>query len=256
MAALGPDGHPVSRGVRRGGDVGHRVLHLHRGTGADRSRRSRCRSPRTTGCARRTSRCSAPRPRSAATSCRSPPARGSAPGGSPSRRPVRTRRASGRTAVRDGDGWVINGTKTFITHGQHRRRDGGDGGDRQAARAHRGISAFIVERGNPGMAAGPQGRQARHARERHERGDLPRLPRAGRRAARRRARGLHQHAAGARRGPHRHRGPGGGTGAGRVRDRAPLRARARRSSGSPSRRSRRSSGNSWIWPRASRRRAC
>jgi hypothetical protein len=56
-------------------------------------------------------------------------------------------------AARDGDGWVINGTKTFITHGSI--------GDLMVvmavtdkARAHRGISAFIVERGNPGMAAG------------------------------------------------------------------------------------------------------
>jgi hypothetical protein len=56
-------------------------------------------------------------------------------------------------ATRDGDAWVINGTKTFITHGSI--------GDLMVvmavtdkARAHRGISAFIVERGNPGMAAG------------------------------------------------------------------------------------------------------
>jgi alkylation response protein AidB-like acyl-CoA dehydrogenase len=56
-------------------------------------------------------------------------------------------------AVRDGDGWVINGTKTFITHGSI--------GEvivvmavTDRARGHRGISAFIVERGNPGMAAG------------------------------------------------------------------------------------------------------
>jgi alkylation response protein AidB-like acyl-CoA dehydrogenase len=57
------------------------------------------------------------------------------------------------TASRDGDGWVINGTKTFITHGRI-----GDVMVAMAvtdrARAHRGISAFIVERGNPGMAAG------------------------------------------------------------------------------------------------------
>ena len=59
-----------------------------------------------------------------------------------------------RTAAsRDGDGWVINGTKTFITHGSI--------GDvmvvmavTDKARAHRGISAFIVERGNPGMSPG------------------------------------------------------------------------------------------------------
>ncbi|MFO7693874.1 MAG: acyl-CoA dehydrogenase family protein [Vicinamibacterales bacterium] len=57
------------------------------------------------------------------------------------------------SAVRDDDGWVINGTKTFITHGSI--------GDvmvvmavTDKARAHRGISAFIVERGNPGMTPG------------------------------------------------------------------------------------------------------
>ena len=57
------------------------------------------------------------------------------------------------SAARDGDGWVINGTKTFITHGSI--------GDvmvvmavTDRARAHRGISAFIVERGNPGMSPG------------------------------------------------------------------------------------------------------
>ncbi len=57
------------------------------------------------------------------------------------------------SAARDGDGWVINGTKTFITHGSI--------GDvivamavTDKSRAHRGISAFIVEQGNPGMSAG------------------------------------------------------------------------------------------------------
>jgi alkylation response protein AidB-like acyl-CoA dehydrogenase len=57
------------------------------------------------------------------------------------------------TAVRDGDHWVINGTKQFITHG----RDG----DVIVAMAvttrgkgSRGISAFIVERGTPGFRAG------------------------------------------------------------------------------------------------------
>ncbi len=62
--------------------------------------------------------------------------------------------ASMRTAAaRDGDGWVIDGTKQFCTHGAI-------GGvmvvmtvtDR--AKGHRGVSAFIVERGTPGMAAG------------------------------------------------------------------------------------------------------
>jgi alkylation response protein AidB-like acyl-CoA dehydrogenase len=57
------------------------------------------------------------------------------------------------TAVRDGDHWVIDGTKQFITHG----RDG----DLIVAMAvtakgkgSRGISAFVVERGTPGFRAG------------------------------------------------------------------------------------------------------
>jgi alkylation response protein AidB-like acyl-CoA dehydrogenase len=59
------------------------------------------------------------------------------------------------TAVRDsnGGGWVINGAKTFITHGAI-------GGTFVAmavtdrARGNRGISAFIIERGTPGMRPG------------------------------------------------------------------------------------------------------
>ena len=56
-------------------------------------------------------------------------------------------------AVRDGDSWVINGTKQFITHGKT--------GDiivvmavTTRAKGSRGISAFIVERGTPGFRAG------------------------------------------------------------------------------------------------------
>jgi alkylation response protein AidB-like acyl-CoA dehydrogenase len=56
-------------------------------------------------------------------------------------------------AVRDGDSWVINGAKTFITHG----RTAGvmvvmAVTDR--SRGNRGISAFIVPRGTAGMRAG------------------------------------------------------------------------------------------------------
>jgi alkylation response protein AidB-like acyl-CoA dehydrogenase len=57
------------------------------------------------------------------------------------------------TAARDGDGWVLSGTKQFITHGR--------GGHVMVVMAvtsrtkgSRGISAFIVERGNPGLRAG------------------------------------------------------------------------------------------------------
>lgn len=57
------------------------------------------------------------------------------------------------TAVRDGDGWVLNGSKAFITHGKS--------ADTMVAmavtdrsRGPKGISAFIIERGTPGFVAG------------------------------------------------------------------------------------------------------
>jgi alkylation response protein AidB-like acyl-CoA dehydrogenase len=57
------------------------------------------------------------------------------------------------TATRRADGWVLNGAKSFITHG----RIGGvmvviAVTDRTLG--HRGISAFVVEHGTPGMSAG------------------------------------------------------------------------------------------------------
>ena len=60
------------------------------------------------------------------------------------------------TAVRDGDAWVLNGSKMFVTNG-HRagvfvvtaRTD-------PAATKANGISAFIVERDTPGMQIGPK----------------------------------------------------------------------------------------------------
>ena len=57
------------------------------------------------------------------------------------------------TAVRQGDCWVLNGAKTFITHG----RIGGVMvvvAITDPSKGHRGISAFIVEHGAPGMTAG------------------------------------------------------------------------------------------------------
>lgn len=57
------------------------------------------------------------------------------------------------TAVRDGDAWVLNGSKTFVTNGGH--------ADicvamavTDRSREHHGISAFVVERGTPGFRAG------------------------------------------------------------------------------------------------------
>ncbi len=57
------------------------------------------------------------------------------------------------TAVRDGDHWVLNGSKNFITHGKSgdvavvivRTGEVGDS---------RGMTAFVVERGTPGFSAG------------------------------------------------------------------------------------------------------
>jgi alkylation response protein AidB-like acyl-CoA dehydrogenase len=57
------------------------------------------------------------------------------------------------TAVRDGDNWVINGTKNWITHGKS--------GDVAVVicrtgepRTKNNATAFIVERGTPGFSAG------------------------------------------------------------------------------------------------------
>lgn len=57
------------------------------------------------------------------------------------------------TAVRDGDHYILNGTKRFITTGKNcglvivtAKTD--------EAEKHRGISAFIVEKGTPGLIVG------------------------------------------------------------------------------------------------------
>ena len=61
--------------------------------------------------------------------------------------------ATRTTAVRDGDGWRLNGTKTFTTHGSL-------AGTfvimavTDATRGAHGISAFIVARDTPGLASG------------------------------------------------------------------------------------------------------
>lgn len=59
------------------------------------------------------------------------------------------------TAELDGDGWVLNGAKQWITNGQHAglfvvmARTKPEGGPK-------GISGFIVERGTPGLEIGPK----------------------------------------------------------------------------------------------------
>jgi alkylation response protein AidB-like acyl-CoA dehydrogenase len=57
------------------------------------------------------------------------------------------------TAERQGQCWVLNGAKSFITHG----RIGGVMvviAITDRTKGHRGISAFVVEHGTPGMSAG------------------------------------------------------------------------------------------------------
>lgn len=58
-------------------------------------------------------------------------------------------------ARRDGDHWVLDGTKRFITNAPHAdvftviaRTD-------PASNDHRGLSAFLIERGTPGLIVGP-----------------------------------------------------------------------------------------------------
>ena len=120
------------------------------------------------------------------------------------------------TAARQGECWVINGSKSFITHG----RIGGvmvvmAVTDRtQGPSRHLGIHRRAWHARHDG---GQEGEQARHARQRHERGRLRRLPRAADAAARRGRAGVHQHAAGARRRPDRDCRAVGRPGAGRVR---------------------------------------
>jgi acyl-CoA dehydrogenase len=61
--------------------------------------------------------------------------------------------ASLRTvAVRDGDYWVVNGSKTFITSGT--RADQVTVAVRTGDRGHGGISLLIIERNTPGFTVG------------------------------------------------------------------------------------------------------
>jgi butyryl-CoA dehydrogenase len=69
------------------------------------------------------------------------------------------------SARRDGDAWVLNGTKNFITNGasadvalvfaqtQGEGPQLASGSERMHAR-HRGIAAFVVEKGTPGFTVG------------------------------------------------------------------------------------------------------
>jgi alkylation response protein AidB-like acyl-CoA dehydrogenase len=58
------------------------------------------------------------------------------------------------SAVKDGDEWVLNGRKHFITNGKHADFALVFAANDREKKAQGGISAFIVERGTPGFEVG------------------------------------------------------------------------------------------------------
>ena len=100
------------------------------------------------------------------------------------------------TARREGDEWVLNGTKVFITNGG-------------IADVHvvvatvdpelgtRGQASFVIEQGHPGPQPGQEGEQARNPRLTHRRDRARGLPYPGREAARRRGEAGEEAGAGA-----------------------------------------------------------
>jgi len=58
------------------------------------------------------------------------------------------------TAVREGDEWVLNGSKNFITHGTVGETYVLLAVTNPKERKHGGVSAFIVEKGTPGFSSG------------------------------------------------------------------------------------------------------
>ena len=97
------------------------------------------------------------------------------------------------TARRDGDHYVINGRKTFITNGAVDDQTLGDVFLVYARTGERSISTLVVEKGTPGFSLGQllEG-EARRARLDDRRAGLRQLPGARRPPARRRGR---EHAA-------------------------------------------------------------
>jgi butyryl-CoA dehydrogenase/acyl-CoA dehydrogenase len=58
------------------------------------------------------------------------------------------------TAVKDGDEWILNGRKHFITNGKHADFALVFAANDRDKKAQGGITAFIVERGTPGFSVG------------------------------------------------------------------------------------------------------
>ena len=161
-------GHADERARRRGRHALRRVVRPH----GREPRRARLRAHQPV---RRATR-------SGSATCRSSrPASGSARGASPSRARAATPAALRTRAVRDGDHWVINGTKMFITQGTVGAvyvvlaLDGAGQGHRR----HHGVRRRAR---HAGVSQRPEDREARAPLERHRRARARERPRSGRAA--------------------------------------------------------------------------
>ena len=104
-----------------------------------------------------------------------------------------------------GNGWVLNGSKTFITQGSV-----GDvfvvlAVDRRRRRSRTASPPSSLEKGMPGLPRRQAHREDGHARLRHRRAGASRTSTSPTRTARRGRPRLHRHAEDPRQGPHRHR---------------------------------------------------
>ena len=83
-------------------------------------------------------------------------------------------------ARRDGDSYVLNGAKMFITNGVHADLYCVAAKTDRAGAPSRSMTMFLVEKGTPGFTRQPRARQAWLALVRHRRTAFRRLPHSGR----------------------------------------------------------------------------
>ena len=83
------------------------------------------------------------------------------------------------TAVLDGDEYVLNGEKIYVTSGERCRRASSSGRPSTRALGRAAIKSFVVPKGTPGMTRRAARAQARHPRLRHRGDPLRGLPGAG-----------------------------------------------------------------------------
>ena len=79
------------------------------------------------------------------------------------------------TAVKDGDGWVLNGTKNFITNASYAQVAVVLAMTDRTDKKH-GITAFVIDMNTPGIRAGKKENKLGHAEFRHRRADPRELP--------------------------------------------------------------------------------